>query len=36
MPGAYSITASFKGFRDIQVLVRVLVATQPPKISSCK
>lgn len=25
MPGAYSITASFKGFRDIQVLVRVLV-----------
>ncbi|MFZ0361868.1 MAG: carboxypeptidase regulatory-like domain-containing protein [Terriglobales bacterium] len=25
MPGAYSITASLKGFRDVQVLVRVLV-----------
>jgi hypothetical protein len=25
MPGAYSITASVKGFRDVQVLVRVLV-----------
>jgi hypothetical protein len=27
MPGAYSITASLKGFRDAQVLVRVLVGT---------
>ena len=25
MPGTYSITASLKGFRDVQVLVRVLV-----------
>jgi hypothetical protein len=25
MPGAYSVTASLKGFRDVQVLVRVLV-----------
>jgi hypothetical protein len=25
MPGAYSITASLKGFRDVEVLVRVLV-----------
>ena len=25
MPGTYSITASGKGFRDVQVLVRVLV-----------
>ena len=25
MPGAYSIVASFKGFRDVQALVRVLV-----------
>src|ERR1035438_9532964 len=25
MPGSYSITASFKGFRDVQALVRVLV-----------
>jgi len=25
MPGTYSITASVKGFRDVQVLVRVLV-----------
>jgi len=25
MPGTYSITASFKGFRDVQALVRVLV-----------
>ena len=25
MPGAYSITASLKGFRDVQVLARVLV-----------
>jgi hypothetical protein len=25
MPGAYSITASLKGFRDVQALVRVLV-----------
>jgi len=25
MPGAYSITASLKGFRDVQTLVRVLV-----------
>jgi Carboxypeptidase regulatory-like domain len=25
MPGSYSIRASFKGFRDVQVLVRVLV-----------
>jgi hypothetical protein len=25
MPGSYSITASLKGFRDVQVLVRVLV-----------
>ena len=25
MPGTYSITTSFKGFRDVQVLVRVLV-----------
>ncbi|MGD0601348.1 MAG: carboxypeptidase-like regulatory domain-containing protein, partial [Terriglobales bacterium] len=25
MPGAYSITASVKGFRDVQALVRVLV-----------
>jgi hypothetical protein len=25
MPGAYSITAGLKGFRDVQVLVRVLV-----------
>ena len=27
MPGTYSITASLKGFRDIQVLVRVLVGS---------
>jgi hypothetical protein len=26
MPGTYSITASLKGFRDVQVLTRVLVA----------
>ena len=25
MPGAYSVTASFKGFRDVQVLIQVLV-----------
>ncbi len=25
MPGTYSVAASFKGFRDVQVLVRVLV-----------
>ena len=31
MPGTYSITASLKGFRDVQALVRVLVGNTTPQ-----
>jgi hypothetical protein len=36
MPGSYSITASLKGFRDVQVLVRVLVGNTTSQDISCR